>query len=1258
MRYQLVRTSPYLGGQIRWDIPLHSHYENGEHKLRTDGLYICPLNDDIPFLHDNSRDCLKYAHEVNIKDLYSKIGENMWLARGEWSGKGWLHTPSGDLVDPYSHVYTMGTRRIRFQRYNKQFSFLCPLWISEETDPSKLYFVISVGVAGEERTHIVRNVMKLGDDIAGYMKNYLDKSATWITPDMAQAESVIKQYRGVNDNLLNIKFDPDQAYITGVDVRNGQFLVKDVSYIVPNILRREDPLMEFDNMLLSLFSSQHMVAQQLINLNFVFDLEDISYILKDALLGKSVTVSIRVGYDGKILPLKDIYTDYAHIPVFRADMGEFHRGNSVLDYMSDNYMTLYVHTNKFIQPIFHWTMVENPQYIYNFYDGFAPVFMDQDTKELQRVSGRYFDQADISAPDHTTYNSAAYWCTWKDMSNVRPDFLWEQFRMDTKGLADFTQFSQLILNKDTMIAYLNNNRFNMNNMDQELVERMLKYADGRKIRIANFMMPMISDSGDEEFWGANKSRLKKYNEELTRTIQDGEVYEEYSLGENEPTMGLVHRWVYIHHVAGEEDEYMALYDLSMPHELSEEWIKLSENEEDTWYKHVELLNPDEVPGEENKYSKGSYKAYDAKVGSITKDAAPLVDAQEDASMVYRTGNVWEDKKITGTPQPVNIHTLNQWSSEAQIYKAQLLSRKSYYENEKLGLEDKISAYGAARTNLREELATKYATHWDNWGVNNEEAQTIPLKIQMTPEGEFEDYVWNGSSTNIKIQPVQLDSNGNPIPSDEYTWDGDGVIDVVTYNPNDDNMLKYMLDDIYSRYPVDEEVEPTGTTPEDILIRDHSDSGDYNKYLLIKEIIECENEIDRYDVLIEWMGKDTDGDDYPTGDWYEEETHTSNLNMYMATENINTMNELVDDVNLYLDNLAVVIEEVKNEAKTCTTIMECFRRDALLALGDTNTYVNSLTNTLKVIVTDMAKSQLENKEDLMLAFVQPNIGNATLYQFAAWIKAKGRPGIEWLINENLSDTYTKLPAGDPYDYSDIWYTVIEFIGALHDAWIEPYRITFDRSVSISGIDVTIDGDKPKEVIPYKDDDYHNEIYRYTGRLMPLFIDPDSDSFRNYAFHYKQWTDVNSDEVQKYNRQLMSGFEPDYPSISFFGLEEERDMMEAPAWYEKNKWPWEVYWKNGGKVFELPDVYVASTEPMEGVKNYDESVEELMWALLYKYIADIMKDYSRGVVVNEDGEVELTTWMKHKMKELYRIQYNFEYESETSLRVVYTAKFTLR
>jgi hypothetical protein len=789
---------------------------------------------------------------------------------------------------------------------------------------------------------------------------------------------------------------------------------------------------------------------------------------------------------------------------------------------------------------------------------------------------------------------------------------------------------------------------------------MLRYAEGRKIWIANFMMPMISDSGDEEFWGANKSRLKKYNEELTRTIQDGEVYEEYTPGENEPTMGLVHRWVYIHHVAGTEDEYMAIYDPSMPYEPSEEWIKISENEEDTWYKHVSLLDPTEVPGEENKYSDGSYKAYDAKIGRITKNASPLVDAQEDASIIYRTGNVWEDKKVAGSTQSVNLHTLNQWSSEAQIYKAQLMSRKSYYENERLMLEDKISAYSATRTNLREELATKYATHWDNWGVNNEEAQAIPLKIQKDPAGEFEDYVWNGSSISIKIQQVRLDADKNPISSEDYNWNDETVVEnVAGYNSgNNEYMLKYMLDDIYSRYPVDEDVEPTGTTPEDILIRDHSDSGDYNKYLLIKEIIECEEEIDRYDALISWMGKDTDGDNYPTGDWYEGETHTSNLNMYMATENIITMNGLIDDVNLYLDNLAVVIEDIKNEAKTCTTIMECFRRDALLALGDTNTYVNALTNTLKAIVTDMAKSQLENKEDLMLAFVQPNIGNATLYQFATWINSKGRPGIEWLINENLSDTYTKLPAGDPYDYRDIWYTVIEFIGALRDAWIEPYRITFDRSVSISGIDVTIDGDKPKEVIPYKDDNYHNEIYRYTGRLMPLFIDPDSDSFRNYSFHYKQWTDINSDEVQKYNRQLMSGLEPDYPSIGFFGLEEERDTIEAPVWYEKNKWPWEVYWKNGGKVFELPDVYVASTAPMEGVKNYDESVEEDMWALLYKYIADIMKDYSRGVVVNENGEIELTTWMKHKMKELYRIQYNFEYESETSLRVVYTVKFTLR
>ena len=107
MRYQLLHTSPYLGGQIRWDIPLDYHYEDGTHVLETNRLQIVPLNDDIRFNEDNERDCLRYSHTENIKQLFNAIGDRMFLATGEYSINERLYN-RGDLKDPYSHIYQMG----------------------------------------------------------------------------------------------------------------------------------------------------------------------------------------------------------------------------------------------------------------------------------------------------------------------------------------------------------------------------------------------------------------------------------------------------------------------------------------------------------------------------------------------------------------------------------------------------------------------------------------------------------------------------------------------------------------------------------------------------------------------------------------------------------------------------------------------------------------------------------------------------------------------------------------------------------------------------------------------------------------------------------------------------------------------------------------------------------------------------------------------------------------------------------------------
>ena len=471
MRYQLLKTSPYLGGQIRWDIPMYFHYDDGVHVVDTPELHIVPLDDNITFNEGNDWETLNYTHLENIKHLFSQIGDAFFSASGEWLGNHWLYN-EGDILDPYSHIYNMGARRTRFKRYEKQFSYLCPLWISEETDPTKFAFEVSVKVSGEERDHIVRRIFKLSPEICTYMKEYLDKSARYVEPDPAAPDP---GYQGVNNDLLSIKFDPDYAFITGVQADAGKYTTQDVTYMISSLLEREIPMMEFDNMLVSKFRQSNIVAQQLINLNFLFNMEDISYVLKESLIGKHIGISLKVMYDGEYLPIKDFYTNYSDIPVYRVDRGSLSKSENVCDYMGDHKIVDYMYVNKFTQPIFHWAMVENPTYIYNFYDGFAPTFMENG--ELQRIQGRYYDQADISQDHHTVYNSAATWCKLVDMSEASAA---TSITYDNQVLMNPDLYtSQLFINKDTGIAYLNNNRYNL----AQLVESEYGFYDWPPIYI-------------------------------------------------------------------------------------------------------------------------------------------------------------------------------------------------------------------------------------------------------------------------------------------------------------------------------------------------------------------------------------------------------------------------------------------------------------------------------------------------------------------------------------------------------------------------------------------------------------------------------------------------------------------------------------------------------------------------------------------------------------------------------------------------------
>ena len=219
--------------------------------------------------------------------------------------------------------------------------------------------------------------------------------------------------KGVSDKLLNIDFQNMSSYVSGIQTDTGQYMTRDTSYIMNFILKRERPMIETDSNILDLFRQNNMIAQQLLNLNFVFNFQDIAGAWPEYYLyNKRIGIWIDVQYDNKSLEYKDLYTNYQFIPKYNLSNGLYTQDN-VLDHMRDYDCIDLVGVNKFTQPIFHWALENNPDYIFNLYSGCAPVVGDDIILE-----GGSFGWVDISLYTAHPWKMNWKWIKFKDCTNI------------------------------------------------------------------------------------------------------------------------------------------------------------------------------------------------------------------------------------------------------------------------------------------------------------------------------------------------------------------------------------------------------------------------------------------------------------------------------------------------------------------------------------------------------------------------------------------------------------------------------------------------------------------------------------------------------------------------------------------------------------------------------------------------------------------------------------------------------------------------
>lgn len=422
MKYQLVRTSPYLSGQVRWDLIVNPSREIGD-------VYIRPISDNI--VYNGTESALGSRHVDNVKQLYNTIEDVFFESVSKFNSIGALYN-SGYELDPYDHTYEMGVRRISYSLYSKQFSFLCPIWISEDIDYSKLSFRLSIQDANPSgrRNNIIVSI-RLHDRVVEYISEYMSSGADG-TP--------------LSDDLIGFKFDPIDAHITGLQVDKGRLSTIDIHDVISNLISIERPMMEFDDMIAKQFRYNHIVAQQLLNLNLVFDLQDLVGDVADTLLGHDLNITCRVYYGDNVLELKDLYTNYTFIPSYEMETRGM-TGPNVLEHLQDYKAKDLAHVNKVVQPIFHWALLENPDIIYNMYDGFGPCFTDIDG--VHRIQGTYYNQSNLAIDNYDVMENSLGWCSHYDLhsSNTFTEVVTR------------TELTRINLDKD--VIWVNYNKFDL-----------------------------------------------------------------------------------------------------------------------------------------------------------------------------------------------------------------------------------------------------------------------------------------------------------------------------------------------------------------------------------------------------------------------------------------------------------------------------------------------------------------------------------------------------------------------------------------------------------------------------------------------------------------------------------------------------------------------------------------------------------------------------------------------------------------------------
>lgn len=368
--YQLYRSNILLGGQMKYDLILTQ--KAGE--LGVKEFHISAISESAPVNKRIKDYLLNFSHQENIKQYYQDNSSSFYQ---DFVNPSLLTTypMTQEGVKNYEDTYEMGCRRMSYQLYGTQFSFFCPLWLEKLESIEDLTFKLQIK-SGPDKYPLIQKYIKIDGEIGRYFQNYLE-------------------YIGLTEGcdwLFDI--NKTNCRVTGLNAKTG--MVEDVKLfeLYEDLIKRERPVLEFNNMIVNELNKNYLISKQLFNFNFCFNLEDILHDVVFRELSKyPIYVSMVVSVGDKELELCDFYSnhefiqkEFANIPeievsdgyltIRKIDEVEAYKDSltiNVLDYLKDDKYVEFIDKNKVLQNTFHWCLSENPKEHFNMYDGFSNI---------------------------------------------------------------------------------------------------------------------------------------------------------------------------------------------------------------------------------------------------------------------------------------------------------------------------------------------------------------------------------------------------------------------------------------------------------------------------------------------------------------------------------------------------------------------------------------------------------------------------------------------------------------------------------------------------------------------------------------------------------------------------------------------------------------------------------------------------------------------------------------------------------------------